>query len=105
MIRKIELTRELAKCVHFDVGVKDHAQLYMHGHFDYDGAGQGFGLIIDPDFIVRFLAVFRVDRISQVNGKPCWITHDSGEIFKIEPLFPKDGETFDVQKWKGWLNT
>ena len=94
-----EFEHEVARCEGFEVGVEDHGMPYMFGTFHYDGGGQGFGYAIDADFIKRFLQVFRVDRLSKVNGRHCWVTHNHSSITRVEPMLPDEGEAFDVLAW------
>ena len=71
--------RELAKCEDFDIGIEDHGILVMFGNFRYEGSScQGFGYAIDTSFLYRFLDVFEVEKLQQVNGKSCWVTHKIG---------------------------
>lgn len=93
--------RSLAKLKGFDVGTEDHGILVMYGTFEYDEWGcQGLGYCIDAAFIYRFLDVFGVSKLSEVNGKSCWVTHDDNHIIKLEPLHKKDGKTFDIVEWQ-----
>ncbi len=71
----------------------------MHGEFDYGGSGQGFGYRIDIEFVRLFMEVFRVERLRDVNGKYCWVTHTGCQILKVEPMLPRDGQAFDVLRW------
>ena len=92
--------RELAKCRGFDVGIEDHGLLVMLGTFEYEGGGaQGLGCCIEEAFLYRFLSVFGIEQLNQVNGKSCWVTHDNSHIFKIEPLHKRDGAVFDIDEW------
>jgi hypothetical protein len=95
------MERELAKCLGFDIGVEDHGMPYMFGQFDYEDSGrsQGFGYCIDTSFLMRFLAVFGVEKLQQVNGKSCWVTHDISSILKVEPLHKREGRPFDLKEW------
>jgi len=92
--------RSLAKCSGFDFGIEDHGFSVLLGSFEYDTWGvQGLGYSVDVDFLKRFMAVFNVTRLGSVNGKSCWVTHNSSQIFKIEPLHKKDGTPFDIEAW------
>lgn len=91
--------REVARCSGFDVGSDDHGGIAMLGAFNYDGGGQGFGYRIDIEFVQKFLSVFRADRLRQVEGRYCMVTHTHCDILKVEPLLPSDGEAFDVHQW------
>lgn len=96
--------RILAKCVDFDFGIEDHGFPYLHGHFDFEDFGsQGLGYSIDTAFLMRFLGVFGVDRLRQVNGRSCWVTHEGGLIVLIEPLHKKEGNPFDIKAWAEWI--
>lgn len=92
-------TRDHARCKGLDVGIEDHGIFVMHGSFEGDGWGQGFGHHINEKFIRAMMAVFNVDRVRNMNGRPCWVTHSNSAIHKIEPLFEKDGIAFDVDEW------
>jgi len=90
------MKRELAKCSGFDFGIGRGNPMLM-GHFEYDGGGgQGIGRRVDAGFLMEFLGVFRVDRLSKVNGRSCWVTHDDDGIAVIEPLHQKGGESFNI---------
>lgn len=91
--------RKLARCQGFDIGIQDHGLACLHGAFTGDGWGQGLGLAIDIDFVKGLLAVFGVDRIAKVNGRPCWILADHSRIYLVEPLMPGEGKAFDVDVW------
>jgi len=90
--------RELARCQNFDIGV-GYGRLIMWGTFMYEGAGQSFGYCIEEEFIKRFMNVFSVEKLQDVNGKECWVTHNHVDIRLVEPLFREDGEPFDVAAW------
>ena len=92
--------RELAKLRGFDIWLEDHGWMVMAGTFEYEGSScQGFGYGIDIDFVRHLIEVFRVEKLQEINGKSCWVTHDHSGIYKVEPLHKKDGKTFDVKKW------
>jgi hypothetical protein len=94
------MERELAKCIEFDIQDDEHGGLMLGGHFDYEGGScQGLGYNVDMDFIQRFMQVFGVSRLQQVNRKSCWVTHDGSGVVKIEPLHKNDGEPFSVKEW------
>jgi hypothetical protein len=95
----MDLEREVARCNGIDVGSDDHGGLMLVGVFEYAGAGQGLGYRIDTDFLRRFMAVFRVERLRDVNGRACWVTHDNCSVRLIEPLLPAEGTPFDVVAW------
>lgn len=96
--------RSLAKCRGFDIGIEDHGILVMYGTFEYDDGGcQGLGYGIETSFLYRFLSVFSVEMLRQVNGKSCWVTHTNDRITKIEPLHKKDGVPFDIVKWQKFV--
>lgn len=92
--------RELAKTASHDIGIEDHGFMVMYGIFEYeDGGAQGWGVQIDLDFVRGILGVFGVDKLRQVNGKSCWVTHCASRIHRVEPLHKKDGVPFDVDAW------
>ena len=97
-----EYIRELARFEGADIGIDRGFVLTLSGSFTYapGGAGQGFGLYIDGEFIKRFMGAFNAERLSAVNGRIYWVTHNLGDIRLIEPVFSKDGKPFDVQAWK-----
>lgn len=96
--------RELARCSHMDIGYENMAWLSLRGVFEYeDGGGQGLGYVIDGLFIKRFMSVFGVESLQNVNGKECWVTHSHSDIKLIEPLFKKDGTAFDIHAWRDEL--
>jgi hypothetical protein len=93
----------LAKCRDFDFGIEDHGCPYLFGTFEYEGgACQGFGYIVDTAFLMRFISVFGVQSLREVNGKSCWVTSDWDGIYKVEPLHKKDGQAFNVEDWRKW---
>ena len=91
--------RDLARARRLDVGIA-HGGPVMCGVFEGDGWGQGFGLRIDMEFVVRLMKCFGVERLSDADGKPCWVTHTHSSILLVEPLLPKEGEAFDVEAWR-----
>ena len=94
------LTRSLAKAVDIDIVDNDHGWLHLGGHFDYeDGGCQGIGRGLDMEFIRLFMDVFGVEKLRQVNGRSCWVTHSYDNITLIEPLHAKDGQAFDIDRW------
>ena len=98
------MTRSLARCKDFDVGIEDHGILVLFGHFEYDDGGcQGLGYCIDSSFLYRFLNVFDVEQLRGVNGKSCWVTHTDSGIEKIEPLHKKDGTPFAIPEWQEFV--
>lgn len=54
----------------------------------------------DIALIRGLLGVFRVKRLSEIEGKPCWLTLMDHRIVLIEPLFPSDGTPFEVAGWE-----
>lgn len=109
----MEEYRALAKCAEFDVGI-GHGCPTLFGHFEYDEGGcQGFGYMVDVAFLMRFMAVFSVGQLQDVNGKSCWVVFDaqhhfragssSEHIIRIDPLHHKDGQPFSIPDWKKWM--
>lgn len=97
------IERELARCVDFDFGLRRGVFPSLSGHFEYEKCGfQGMGYSIDTAFLVRFMNVFGVDELRDVNGKSCWVTHTHDSITMIEPLHKKDGKPFDIEAWQKW---
>ena len=97
---KEKIEKSLAKLSGFDVGVEDHGCFVMHGTFRYeDGGAQGFGYVINADFIEGVIGVFGVDALQRVNGKSCWVYHTSSNISRLEPLHKSDGKAFDISEW------
>jgi hypothetical protein len=94
-----DFEREVARCEGFDIISNDHGGLAMGGAFNYNGGGQGLGYVIDIDFVKRFMEVFGVERLRDVNGKACLVTHSHDDIKLIEPLLPNEGTTFDIHAW------
>lgn len=95
-----ERERVLVRAKACDVGVEDRGWLIWYGHFEASGAGgQGFGYGIDAHFIKAMLAVFNVERVTQISGRPCYITRTHSKIFKVEPLFANEGTAFDIEQW------
>lgn len=96
--------RELAKCRGFDFGIEDHGCPVLWGSFEYEGGSeQSFGYMPDTAFLMRFIfAVGAQDKLSDVNGRSCWVTHDASRIYKVEPLHKKDGTPFDIEEWLAW---
>lgn len=95
--------REAARCRGVDIIDDEHGGLAMGGTFDFGGSGQGLGYRIDIEFVRRFMAVFRVSRLRDAEGKACWVTHSHCDISKIEPLLPGDGTAFDIHAWSANL--
>lgn len=112
----MEEYRALAKCVRFDVGVEDHGCPTLFGHFEYDESGcQGLGYMVDMAFLMRFMAVFGVSQLQEVNGKSCWVVFDSKSnfscgstsehIIRIDPLHRAGGRPFSILDWRNWIVT
>lgn len=100
------MERELAKCRDFDVQIEDHGILVLAGTFEYESGGvQGLGYMIDASFLMRFMSVFGVEYLKDVNGKSCWVTHDDSSITKIEPLHKKEGQAFIIKDWQEWYRS
>ena len=95
-----ETKRSLAKVTGGDLWL-DNGCILLDVTFEYeDGGCQGLGYIInDTSFVKRFMRVFRVDHLSQVNGRSCWVDHSHNGITAIHPLHRKDGEAFDIKEW------
>lgn len=92
--------KHLARCVDFDFGIEDHGCPYLFGRFDYDDCGsQGFGYVIDTDFLMRFIRVFGVEQLRDVNGKSCWVVANSSKIYEVHPLHKEDGKPFIIEDW------
>lgn len=97
--------RSLAKCSGFDIMIEDHGILVMDGHFDYEeGTSQGLGYCIDTSFLYRFLGVFGVRHLHDVNGKSCWVTHTNGSIEKLEPLHKSEGTPMIMADWSAFVD-
>ena len=95
------IKRSLARCNKFDIGIEDHGLLVLYGHFEYeDGEAQGLGYCIDSAFLYRFLGVFNVQRLQDINGRSCWVTHTHSDISLVEPLHAKDGTPFILGDWQ-----
>ena len=96
--------RSLAKCKDFDFGIGSGCPV-LHGTFEYEGGGcRGLGYMVDAAFLMRFLAVFGVINLRDVNGKSCWVTNTHDSIQKIEPLHKRDGTPFVISEWQEWIN-
>ncbi len=62
---------------------------------------------------MRFMAVFGVGRLQEVNGKSCWVVFEaqhhfasgssSEHIIRIDPLHRRRGRPFDIQDWRKWI--
>jgi hypothetical protein len=94
------MKRELAQAIDFDIQDNEHGGLMLGGHFQYEGGGcQGLGYILDIEFIQRFMGVFNVHRLGDIQGASCWVTHDESGITKIEPLHKEYGIAFNIAGW------
>jgi hypothetical protein len=95
--------RELARLEKPDVGVEDHGFVIFWGRFVGESWGQGTDLILNEKlggFVKHLLGVWNyTEKLAQINGKPCWVTHCNWRIHKIEPLMPGEGTAFDVDAW------
>lgn len=92
--------RVLVRAVNFRIELEDHGLIVLAGEFrESGGQCQGLGRHAQDldDFLKKFLAVFNVCDLTNVEGKACWITrrHD-GIIYRIDPLFPNEGEPLDL---------
>lgn len=61
---------------------------------------QGLGYIVTMDFVMKFMEVFDVLRLGDIDKQKCWVTNRNGSIVKIEPYKQKNGTTFDITKWQ-----
>lgn len=96
--------REVARVTEAEVGLEDHGILTLFLRFEFDGSSQGLGCYaIDESFLYRVLDCFGVDRISAIKGMSCWVTHDMGKVYRVEPLHKKDGKPFDLEAWSRWV--
>ena len=94
--------RWLGRAEGFDFEIEDHGLPVLSGSFDGGSFSQGLGYQVDIEFIKRFLRVFGVYKLQEVNGESCWITNRRGNnepIILLEPLYEKDGEAFDIEEW------
>lgn len=92
--------RELAKCSDFDIWIEDHGLMTLSGSFEYEGGSvQGLGYIINMEFVRAFMDALGVERLNDVKGESCWVTHDNHHVSKIEPLHKKDGKAFNIDKF------
>ena len=93
----------LARVDKLDIGIEDHGCFFMFGGFEYEGGGswQGFGYIIDEDFIRGILKAFSVERLQDCNGRLIYVEHTHSEIIKLIPLnFGKSQSViFDIKEW------
>lgn len=72
-------------------------------HLTETSGARSLGYQVDVAFMMRFLGVFGVDRLSKVNGQSCWVVlHDDGQIERIEPLHKGTGRPFDVAAWSAY---
>lgn len=101
----METKIRLAKVDNFDIGIENHGGFFMFGGFNYEEGGwQGFGYIINEDFIRGILRVFNVEKLQDCNGKLCYVEQSHSNIHKVIPLsYYKNGKTFDVDKWSSNL--
>ncbi|HEX3458513.1 MAG TPA: hypothetical protein VHR97_11215 [Candidatus Baltobacteraceae bacterium] len=92
--------REVARIEHCDIRDNEHGGLFFGGAFKYDSSGQGFGYIIDIEFVQGIMRVFGWPKsLSSCNAKACWVTHCQTDIHLVEPLLPDEGKVFDVDAW------
>ena len=94
------IEKSLAKLKGFDVGIEDHGCFVMFGTFYYEnGPCQGLGYVINTAFIQKFMEVFGVEKLQQVNGKSCWVWHTHNGVTKMTPIHKADGREFDIVSW------
>jgi hypothetical protein len=91
--------REVARIRKPDIVEEDHGFMMFSGTCVFDSSAQGFGVEIDMEFVRRLMRVFRAERLSQLEGKACFVTHCQSRIHKVEPLLHDDGKAFDVDAW------
>jgi hypothetical protein len=96
--------RSLATCQNIDFHVEpDHGIPTLYGAFVYDdGGAQGIAVFIDVGFLMRFLAVFNVDRLQLVNGRRCWVTHTNSSILRFDPIEGSRGTPLIISEWSEW---
>jgi hypothetical protein len=92
--------REVGRISHSDIRDNEHGSLFYGGSFTYESGGQGFGVIIDIEFVESIMRVFgRPKKLSDLNGQACWVTHCHSAIHLLEPLLPGEGKVFDIDRW------
>ena len=92
--------RDLAKLKGFDIQIEDHGLMMMAGTFYFDSSScQGFGYCINIEFVRGLMEVFNANKLQDVNGKSCWVTHDRSKIYKLEPLHKDEGKVFEINAW------
>ena len=90
---------DLAKLIDFDIWLEDHGSIMFSGHFDYDGTCQGLANILTIDFIRKFMEVFNVECLREVNGKKCFVEHTHSKIYRLIPLRKDEGTEFDIAEY------
>lgn len=100
----VDRQRELARITSADIGDVYNDMLGLVVAFEYeDGGGQCLsGYLIDAAMVVRFMRAVGVTKLRDAVGKSCWVTHDHGKIYMVEPLHKKDGRPFDIEAWQAW---
>jgi len=97
--------REIAVVANaFDISTEYYDKLMISGNFNYEGGGsQGLCWIIDDVFITKLLRALGVNSLQKTKGRYVYVTHSDNRIEKIEPIFRKYGETFDILEWSDLL--
>ena len=82
-----------------DVGFA-HGGFVMHGAH-YDGTNeQGFGYVIDTEFIIKFMDAFGAKRLQECNGKLIFVEHNNNKIHRLIPVRKNRYEReFDIINW------
>lgn len=92
-----------AKLTKFDFGIDDRGFPTLFGYFDYNNFTQSIPFnCIDIEFMVSLLKVFNVEKLSELEGKECWITRERDVIIMIPKLiesYKGDGIPFNIQEW------
>ncbi len=96
-----EARRELARCKDLDFGIEGHGCPFVFGGFEGEGWGQDFGYMVDTDFLMGLIRVFAgAERLSDLDGRACWVTHTHTAILLVEPLMKGEGTPFDIEAWR-----
>lgn len=97
--------RKLARIMRADIGDVYNGMLGLVVEFAYDKATRQClsGYMLDAAFVIRFMRAVGVDRLSEAEGKSCWVTATRNEILSVEPLHAEDGRPFVISEWQDWV--
>lgn len=71
-----------------NISNNEHGGVMLDGYFEFeDGSTQAISQYqVNGRFLLALLQVFGVAKLSQIDGKAVWVTHDQRDIVRLDPL-------------------